>query len=1045
MTDEDIVIGVRGDLSGGRAIEQNLQNIAKQGDRAKGSVGALERELQALGNAFRGVLGGLGAREIIRMSDNFTLLRERVKLSTQSAGEFQAAFQGLRRVSQETGASLNATVDVFQRLSFVRNEIGATVADMVEFTDTVSKLGITSGASTDAMRAGLLQLGQALSAGVVRAEEFNSVVENLPAVAKAVADQFGVTTGALRQLVLEGVVASQDFYSAVLNASQEVEAAYAQMPMTIGRAFNALYGDFEAFIGASSQASGAATVVIGVIDTLRVAVYGLGQGFDILVTTIGTNMALMVEAIESAVNRSINNINGLIELINRLPGVNIGTMGNVDWNGVTASDIIRENNAQIGSILSKKGPQATVFDRMAGPPDLGSSATEQRKLTQDYAAMARGISEGNKGRKEGKKLQDELTQAIKNSMTQEQKLGAEIANLERLKGFAKTTAEVDALNAGIRNTQKELDDLRLKAELDGPIAKAFGRLTDTVDDGLRDAFTTTFTETEGGWDKMLEGLKSSFKRFLAELAYEALARPIVVSVLSQVGSSMGLSGGAVSNVLGTANSAGGTSSLGSLGSIGSSLLNGGLYSSTLGGFGYKVGSLLGGGGMGPSTAGFIGSKAFGNLGYGALGGLGASLLGLGSKNQMVNMATGTVGSLIGGAFGPIGAVAGGFLGTALGGLFGGGIKRETLGATLTAQNGRFGYTANSSKKGAADWGKQVADSINSIADALGATLVGTLGSVETNIGSKDKKTVVGHSIKTSGKAGDVNSILRYVYDRGYVQDANPELLGVARRSLAMGSGASQAVSDIGLAKQILGIDDDTERALKEIDKQFEQMRERAIALGLPLDKITDVLGKQKDAAIGAIKAMEAGFSSLEEMTASFKAFLDSQALGSNSSLSPLQKLGLAQSNYDTLLGKAQGGDSSVTKELLAAASTVIDVGRQVFASSQGFADLEAIIRTDLKDIAKGLGIPGYATGTDHARSGLAWVGEQGPELVRFRGGEQVYNATQSQGMAREGARMNMQMIALLSEIAESNKKQFAELRALAKAKNMDRAQQKVTA
>ncbi|MCP3017307.1 hypothetical protein NGM33_28650 [Nocardiopsis dassonvillei] len=33
---------------------------------------------------------------------------------------------------------------------------------------------------------------------------------------------------------------------------------------------------------------------------------------------------------------------------------------------------------------------------------------------------------------------------------------------------------------------------------------------------------------------------------------------------------------------------------------------------------------------------------------------------------------------------------------------------------------------------------------------------------------------------------------------------------------------------------------------------------------------------------------------------------------------------------------------------------------------------------------------GYASGTTGARRGLAWVGEQGPELVDFRGGEQVY-------------------------------------------------------
>lgn len=41
-----------------------------------------------------------------------------------------------------------------------------------------------------------------------------------------------------------------------------------------------------------------------------------------------------------------------------------------------------------------------------------------------------------------------------------------------------------------------------------------------------------------------------------------------------------------------------------------------------------------------------------------------------------------------------------------------------------------------------------------------------------------------------------------------------------------------------------------------------------------------------------------------------------------------------------------------------------------------------------------LGRPGgYAAGTDHAKPGLAWVGERGPELVDFRGGEHVVPAS----------------------------------------------------
>jgi len=44
-------------------------------------------------------------------------------------------------------------------------------------------------------------------------------------------------------------------------------------------------------------------------------------------------------------------------------------------------------------------------------------------------------------------------------------------------------------------------------------------------------------------------------------------------------------------------------------------------------------------------------------------------------------------------------------------------------------------------------------------------------------------------------------------------------------------------------------------------------------------------------------------------------------------------------------------------------------------------------------------ITGFAKGTDNAPPGMAWVGEQGPELVQFRGGERVYSNSQSRGIA----------------------------------------------
>ena len=51
--------------------------------------------------------------------------------------------------------------------------------------------------------------------------------------------------------------------------------------------------------------------------------------------------------------------------------------------------------------------------------------------------------------------------------------------------------------------------------------------------------------------------------------------------------------------------------------------------------------------------------------------------------------------------------------------------------------------------------------------------------------------------------------------------------------------------------------------------------------------------------------------------------------------------------------------------------------------------------------AMGLGFGGFATGTDYAPPGWHWVGEEGPELFNFAGGEQVINAKDSKDITEQ--------------------------------------------
>lgn len=75
-------------------------------------------------------------------------------------------------------------------------------------------------------------------------------------------------------------------------------------------------------------------------------------------------------------------------------------------------------------------------------------------------------------------------------------------------------------------------------------------------------------------------------------------------------------------------------------------------------------------------------------------------------------------------------------------------------------------------------------------------------------------------------------------------------------------------------------------------------------------------------------------------------------------------------------------------------------------------------------------ILGYASGTNYATAGLHWVGEKGPELVNFKGGESVFDAEESASLA-SGITQNVYITSPTplspSKIAKETKRAMQEL------------------
>ncbi|KQI67050.1 hypothetical protein AN189_17665 [Loktanella sp. 3ANDIMAR09] len=198
-----------------------------------------------------------------------------------SSTEAVAALDQVAAVAKRTRAPLEATAQLYQRVSIAGRDLGASSSDVLRFTENISLALAQTGGSAASASGALLQLSQAMSGGTVRAEEFNSILEGAFPIAQAAANAIegaAGSVGQLRQMVIAGEVSSREFFDAILSQSDALEAAFGNTVPTIGQAvtvlgdsFTILSGKMDATLGVSSAVAQGILLLADNLD--RIAVY----------------------------------------------------------------------------------------------------------------------------------------------------------------------------------------------------------------------------------------------------------------------------------------------------------------------------------------------------------------------------------------------------------------------------------------------------------------------------------------------------------------------------------------------------------------------------------------------------------------------------------------------------------------------------------------------------------------------------------------------------------------------------------------------------
>ncbi|HEX2886736.1 tape measure protein, partial [Vineibacter terrae] len=210
-----------------RAIQATTQSYTALRTQAVAATAGLI----AFGYAAQRIAGAIATA-----GDEIRVMAARMNVLTGAAQDSRVAFDQVFAVAQRTGTGLEDVAGSFSRLAISATEFGATTPQIAQVTETLAKLGRIGGATTQEIAAGMQQLGQALSSGVLQGDELRSLRENLPLVVRAIAKEFQVSVGQIKQLGEEGKLTSDRVFRALISASAEADAAFRKLPQTVDQA-----------------------------------------------------------------------------------------------------------------------------------------------------------------------------------------------------------------------------------------------------------------------------------------------------------------------------------------------------------------------------------------------------------------------------------------------------------------------------------------------------------------------------------------------------------------------------------------------------------------------------------------------------------------------------------------------------------------------------------------------------------------------------------------------------------------------------------------
>lgn len=166
------------------------------------------------------------------LSDQLTSTTARLNLMNDGLQTTQDLQNRIFLSAERARGSYQATADAVSKLGLMAGDAFGSSEEIIAFMEQVNKQFIIAGTEAAGIDAAMLQLTQAMGAGVLRGEEYNSILEQAPNIIQAIADYMEVPKGQLKDMAAEGKITADIVKAAMFAAADETNEKFESMPMT---------------------------------------------------------------------------------------------------------------------------------------------------------------------------------------------------------------------------------------------------------------------------------------------------------------------------------------------------------------------------------------------------------------------------------------------------------------------------------------------------------------------------------------------------------------------------------------------------------------------------------------------------------------------------------------------------------------------------------------------------------------------------------------------------------------------------------------------